>query len=356
MPFICGRSLTGKTIMFKVETSELVENVKAMIRDKEGVPPDWQIILVGAGRILEDGRTLLDYNLQKESTIHLTIRPPKIDVTVRLIERSRGETMDIDKVSTVGEIKDRINVEEHIPPDQQILVLNGRILHDDAYVICWHKFQYNRAFIDLRTRGENNSNLHQPVLMFIDGLQKEQESIQKQLNVKLEEDKKGLKQITAGEIDVFSTNLKEELEVEKEQTKKLREELNIEKTKSELLQQRCDFLENTVIANLLERLKAVEDTVERLWAISRDEVLLSNNILGTGGWGYVKEATYRGRRVAAKCLHEAIVSPHNEKLFAKEMKISARCRHRNLVEFIGAVPDHPAIIVIEFMTVHYVLL
>ena len=139
------------------------------------------------------------------------------------------------------------------------------------------------------------------------------------------------------------------MEVEKEQTKRLQEELNIEKTKSELLQQRCDFLENTVIANLLERLKAVEDTVERLWAISRDEVLLSNNILGTGGWGYVTEATYRGRRVAAKCLHEAIVSPHNEELFAKEMKISARCRHCNLVEFIGAVPDHPAIIVIELM-------
>ena len=108
-------------------------------------------------------------------------------------------------------------------------------------------------------------------------------------------------------------------------------------------------MENTVIANLLERLKAVEDTVERLWAISRDEILLSNNILGTGGWGYVTQATYRGRRVAAKCLHEAIVSPHNQELFAKEMKISARCRHRNLVEFIGAVPDHPAIIVIELM-------
>ena len=53
--------------------------------------------------------------------------------------------------------------------------------------------------------------------------------------------------------------------------------------------------------------------------------------------------------MAAKCLHEAIVSPYNQELFAKEMKISARCRHRNLVEFIGAVPDHSAIIVIEMM-------
>ena len=98
-----------------------------------------------------------------------------------------------------------------------------------------------------------------------------------------------------------------------------------------------------------ERLRTMEDTVERLWVIPRDDVNLSNKILGTGGWGYVTEATFRGRHVAAKCLHEAITSPHNQEMFAKEMKISARCRHKNLVEFIGAVPDHPAIIIIEMM-------
>ena len=157
---------------------------------------------------------------------------------------------------------------------------------------------------------------------------------------------------------LVNNNNNNKLEAEKEQTQKLqeeteklKEELSIEKQESQVLQQKCDCLENTVIPSLLERLKAVEDTVERLWAISRDEVVLSNNMLGTGGWGYVTEATYRGRRVAAKCLHdhEVIVSPHNHELFAKEMKVSARCRHRNLVEFIGAVPDHPAIIVIELM-------
>ena len=135
-----------------------------------------------------------------------------------------------------------------------------------------------------------------------------------------------------------------------------------EQQKSLALEIRCEYLESSLTAEKQksqsleakfnraeERLKAVEDTVERLWAISRDEITLSNKILGTGGWGYVTEATFRGRHVAAKCLHEAIISPHNQELFAKEMKISARCRHKNLVEFIGAVPDHPAIIVIEMM-------
>ena len=121
----------------------------------------------------------------------------------------------------------------------------------------------------------------------------------------------------------------------------LQSSLAAEKQKSQSLEAKCNSQE--------ERLRTVEDTVERLWAIPRDEINLSNKILGTGGWGYVTEATFRGRRVAAKCLHEAIISPHNQELFAKEMKISARCRHKNLVEFVGAVPDHPAIIVIEMM-------
>ena len=138
--------------------------------------------------------------------------------------------------------------------------------------------------------------------------------------------------------------------------------LATEEQKSAALERRCEYLETSLAAekqksqsleekcnNQEERLRTVEDTVERLWAISRDEITLSNKILGTGGWGYVTEATFRGRRVAAKCLHEAIISPHNQQQFAKEMKISARCRHKNLVEFIGAVPDHPAIIVIEMM-------
>ena len=146
------------------------------------------------------------------------------------------------------------------------------------------------------------------------------------------------------------------------EVKKSATRLSAEERRSDALEARCQSLESSLAAEKQksqsleakyhsqeERLKTVEDTVERLWAIPRDEINLSNKILGTGGWGYVTEATFRGRRVAAKCLHETIISKHNKELFAKEMKIFARCRHKNLVEFVGAVPDHPAIIVIEMM-------
>ena len=402
-----------ETITLEVDITDTIGSVKAKIQDKEGrsIPSNRQLLLI-SGKHLEDSRTLCDYRITKENILGLLI--PHFQINVRLsISGSKSKNIIIPRVTSitkVGELKSIIHVEEKIIPDQQILAFNGRILQDDRGVLDQYNIQ-NGSILDLSVRGGNNSNLHQPMTTFIDELQKDQQSIHKQLQqleikqteilanstnqsllsictlqdeqrsiqdemyqlhaavCQLEEDRQNYMQTTCEviEIETLTNNLKMDLEVEltaqkeqvtklqedvtseKERVKGLQEELDAEKAKSQFLEQKCHYLENTIIANLLERMKTVEDTVERLWTISRDELLLSNNILGTGGWGYVKEATYRGHRVAAKCLHEAIVSPHNQERFAKEMKTSARCRHQNLIEFIGAVPDHPAIIITELM-------
>ena len=370
------RTHTGKIITLKVKPSDTIENIKAMIQDRENIPLGQQK-LTFSGRQLEDGHTMSNYNVERGSTLDLKW---EIDIFIRLTEKTCALTVNYS--NTVGNVKAMIKDKEHIPTDQQILIFDGVILQDACKLYdCKVSSGSTLRLHVLAVPKQLSTSICQifTVLKELSSYQKHQQTIQSENTKQLQEQQKQLQEqmelaqeTVLQELQTLST----ELHIENNISKKLQEELNSEKANSQmlqqncrLLQQRCDYLENTVVSNLLgrlkalegtverlqttsqdeERLKRLEDTVERLWAISRDEVLLSNNMLGTGGWGYVTEATYRGRRVAAKCLHEAIVSPHNQELFAKEMKISARCRHRNLVEFIGAVPDHPAIIVIELM-------
>ena len=98
-----------------------------------------------------------------------------------------------------------------------------------------------------------------------------------------------------------------------------------------------------------KRFKDMEDAIDKMWNIPREELDICGEIMNIGGQGFVKKATFRGRQVVAKYLRRAIISSHNKEEFAKEKKISTRCRHKNLLEFIGAVPDNPTIIVTEMM-------
>ena len=86
-----------------------------------------------------------------------------------------------------------------------------------------------------------------------------------------------------------------------------------------------------------------------LWVVQRNEIQLTEEELGTGGWASVKVANFRGQRVAAKCLHHQIISAHNVRLFTREMNMAAQARHPNLLQFIGATMDDTPIILTELM-------
>ena len=85
------------------------------------------------------------------------------------------------------------------------------------------------------------------------------------------------------------------------------------------------------------------------WIIDRREINLSDKELGRGAYGWVKEGTFRGCKVAVKCLHNQLISDYNLRVFSREMTMAARCRHPNLLQFIGATNEGVPLIVTEIM-------
>ena len=101
--------------------------------------------------------------------------------------------------------------------------------------------------------------------------------------------------------------------------------------------------------DILQRLLGQVPQSQLHWVVQKDEIQLTEEQLGAGGWAVVKVAVFRGQRVAAKCLHNQIISAHNVRLFTREMNMAAHARHPNLLQFIGATMDNNPIILTELM-------
>ena len=348
------KTLTGKTFTLGVDASNTIGTVKSMIQDKEGIPPDQQQLSF-AGQWLKDDLTLSYYKVQKNSTFHLS-----------LAGENRTMASTVGPVAAIGggvmkEYEERINVAERrvgeAEREKEIAETRRQEAEREKEITeSWrqeaetrrHEAEREREIAEIRQQeverrvreAERERDIAETSRQEAEIRQYEAE--REKVIAEVEAERRVRE--TEREKEIAETRRQEAERTAMARQQELEEESRVCRDRAAQAERRLALSE--------QRSQEHEEQLQRLenqWVVERREIQLTGPELGRGGWATVSVATFRGACVAAKLIHDDIVSPYNIRLFRREMDMASRIRHPNLLQFIGATNVGQMVILTELM-------
>ena len=187
------------------------------------------------------------------------------------------------------------------------------------------EFQEASLHEQLRAKEEQEENL-----------QRQMRELEQQMREKDEQGENLQRQLS--EMELQLTDLQEQCREKEDESGHLQQQVTTLQGQLRAKDQEVNELEST-LSTAQQALSDQKRHQSPEWVIPRDQIQLTDKVLGRGGWGIVVEGKYCGCAVAVKQIHELILSPHNRNLFEREMDIASKCRHPCLLQFIGATND-----------------